>query len=560
MRWMVVAGAVLVAGCATTGDVVPQQAEPTPTTQAARHDVANFVEYEGRLMADQAKTMADVSAAQNIIENIDRSLQRIALLEDDGPRLNAIISVLPDAREQAEKSASERRQGRYKDPLHGISVLLKDNIAIAGQPTTAGSLALKDNVATADAPLVARLREAGLVILGRTNLSEWANIRSTNSTSGWSAVGGLTVNPWGAGRNACGSSSGSAAAVAARFAPLAVGTETDGSITCPAGVNGVVGFKPSLGVVSGSGVVPIAHSQDTAGPMARTVADAAALLDAMRTDGRAVGTLPSGALNGVRVGVLRDRIGDDAEIVAAFDTALDGLRAKGVTIVEIADSQSGLDGLGEAELTVLLAELKTDMAAYLATTDPARVPHRTLADLIAFNKATPAELRYFDQDLFVQAGGGAGGVRGQRDLGHHVGRGRAAVGDHRHRPQERQPPMRPALPGRARQGQDAGDRQADLAPPRQRRRRAGWRHQRPGVAVDAGQGRQLWRSLRRPAARHRRSAAPNRADGAGAWAPGGDELYRASGRRRPRAGDRPRGTRRRGPPCRRRRSPPSPGD
>ena len=171
-------------------------------------------------------------------------------------------------------------------------------------------------------------------------------------------------------------------------------------------MNGVVGFKPSLGVVSGAGVVPIAHSQDTAGPIARTVADAAALLDAMRTDGKSIGALPADALRGVRVGVLRDRIGETPEIVAAFDTALGQLRQAGATIVEIADSRSGLDGLGDAELTVLLAELKGGMAAYLATTDPALVPSRTLADLIAFNKATPAELAEFDQDLFEKAQAG----------------------------------------------------------------------------------------------------------------------------------------------------------
>ena len=420
MRWVVVVGAVMLAGCATTSpDLSTQEGYdsyikaggfvhvimPPPTTPSETLVQLNAQELGGFLSAGRVgeTRLVDTLAA------------RIAELDDAGPLLNAVISVLPEARQEAQQRYAERLEAEKKrvlyeaadlPPLHGVPVLIKDNIAIAGQPTTAGSLALKDNVAAADAPLVARLREAGLVILGRTNLSEWANIRSTNSTSGWSAIGGLTVNPWGAGRNACGSSSGSAAAVAARFAPLAVGTETDGSITCPAGVNGVVGFKPSLGVVSGVGVVPIAHSQDTAGPMARTVADAAALLDAMRTDGKQVGALPPDALKGVRIGVLRDRIGETPEIVAAFDTALGQLRQAGATIVEIADSRSGLDGLGDAELTVLLAELKGGMAAYLATTDPARVPSRTLADLIAFNKATPAELAEFDQGLFEQAQAG----------------------------------------------------------------------------------------------------------------------------------------------------------
>ena len=397
MRWMVAAGAVLVGGCAAEPANRPARelGVGTEVLGAAHNGQHNDIIYympNGSIAEPQRRAAEAVA--------------RIERLDDNGPLLNAVLATLPDVGDQATRLGTELQAGRTRGPLHGVPILLKDNIAIAGQPTTAGSLALKDNVAAADAPLVAQLREAGLVILGRTNLSEWANIRSTNSTSGWSAIGGLTVNPWGAGRNACGSSSGSAAAVAARLAPLAIGTETDGSITCPAGVNGVVGFKPSLGVVSGAGVVPIAHSQDTAGPIARAVADAAALLDAMRTDGKSIGALPADALRGVRVGVLRDRIGETPEIVAAFDTALGQLRQAGATIVEIADSRSGLDGLGDAELTVLLAELKGGMAAYLATTDPARVPSRTLADLIAFNKATPAELAEFDQDLFEKAQAG----------------------------------------------------------------------------------------------------------------------------------------------------------
>lgn len=431
MRWMVAGAAVLLAGCAsphTNLNIGKKEAltETVPRcTPMTDPNIGCYEELSANLGSEAINESAlqaaeRVRSGEYLSESVVESLaSRIAEYDNSGPQINAIMSLLPDVSAEASMLDKLRYQQRLLGPLHGIPVLLKDNIAIAGQPTTAGSLALKDNIAAADAPLVARLREAGLVILGRTNLSEWANIRSTNSTSGWSAVGGLTVNPWGAGRNACGSSSGSAAAVAAGFAPLAIGTETDGSITCPAGVNGVVGFKPSLGVVSGVGVVPIAHSQDTAGPIARTVADAAALLDAM-SDGEPFKTshgplglsegymarLDKWSLQGTRVGVLRDRIGEDAEILAAFDTALGQLRQAGATIVEIADSRSGLDGMGDAELVVLLAELKSDMAAYLATTDPARVPSRTLADLIAFNKANPEELRYFNQDLFEQAEAG----------------------------------------------------------------------------------------------------------------------------------------------------------
>lgn len=344
-------------------------------------------------------------------------LDRILKLDDHGPMLNAVIAIFPDAIEQARRLDAERRAGKVRGPLHGIPVLLKDNIEAAGPvPTTAGSLALKDNVTNRDAPLVARLREAGAVILGKTNLSEWANIRSGGSTSGWSAIGGLTKNPHALDRNACGSSSGSGAAVAASLAPLAVGTETDGSIICPAGVNGVVGFKPTVGLVSRTHIVPISHSQDTAGPMTQSVADAAAMLGAMAGSDPAdpataeadryradyVAALTPDALKGARIGVLRDRIGDRADIAALFDAALEQMRAAGATIVEIADSRTGLEELGAAEFEILLTELKADMATYLASLPAASAP-RTLADLIAFNKANPEELRWFDQSLFELA-------------------------------------------------------------------------------------------------------------------------------------------------------------
>lgn len=344
-------------------------------------------------------------------------LDRIRNIDDHGPQLNAVIATFPDATSQAHTLDLERQAGRLRGPLHGIPILLKDNIEAKGPiATTAGSLALKDNVTNRDAPLVARLREAGAVILGKTNLSEWANIRSNNSTSGWSAIGGLTKNPHALDRNTCGSSAGSGAATAASLAPIAIGTETDGSITCPAGVNGIVGFKPTVGLVSRTHIVPISHSQDTAGPMALTVRDAALVMsviagtdpadpataeaDARKTDYAA--ELSVAALEGKRIGVLRDRIGDRADIATLFDAALKQMAQLGATVVEIADSRKGLEELGAAEFEILLTELKADMATYLASL-PANDGPKTLADLIAFNKANPAELQWFDQSLFELA-------------------------------------------------------------------------------------------------------------------------------------------------------------
>jgi len=344
-------------------------------------------------------------------------LDRILKLDDNGPKLNAVIATFPDAMSQARRLDAERKAGKVRGPLHGIPVLLKDNVEAAGPvPTTAGSLALAANVTNRDAPLVARLREAGAVILGKSNLSEWANIRSGASTSGWSAVGGLTKNPHALDRNSCGSSAGSGAAVAASFATLAIGTETDGSITCPAGINGVVGFKPSVGLVSRSLIVPISHSQDTAGPMTLSVRDAAAMLSAIAGSDPAdpataeadahkrdfTAALSADALKGKRIGVLRDRIGTRADIIALFDAAVKAMEGAGATIVEIKDSMSGLDELGSAELEVLMTELKADMASYLASL-PATTGPKTLADLIAFNTAHPEELRWFDQSLFELA-------------------------------------------------------------------------------------------------------------------------------------------------------------
>ena len=332
----------------------------------------------------------------------------IAELDDSGPMLNAVIAYDPDA-------AAKSRAAADTGPLHGRAVLVKDNIETREWPTTAGSLALANNRTGRDAPLIARLRAAGGVVLGKTNLSEWANIRSSHSTSGWSAVGGLTKNPHATDRNACGSSSGSGAAVAAGMAWAAIGTETDGSITCPASVNGVVGFKPTVGLVSRTHVVPISVSQDTAGPMARSVADAALLLDAIagsdpadpataeadRYAGRFASGLAGASLKGVRIGVLRKQAGKRADVLALFDRALADMKAAGAELIEIDYNEP--DAMYEAEGTVLYYELREGLAAYLGSS-PADIPVRSLDDAVAFNTAHAArEMRWFGQESFERA-------------------------------------------------------------------------------------------------------------------------------------------------------------
>lgn len=340
-------------------------------------------------------------------------LQRIEMLDRRGPMLRSVIAVTPDAIAQARASDARRRAGRLLGPLDGIPVLIKDNIETRELPTTAGSLALKDNRTGRDAPLVALLRAQGAVILGKTNLSEWANIRSTNSMSGWSAVGGLVRNPYALDRSSCGSSSGSGAAAAASLAAVAIGTETDGSVVCPSAMNGLVGLKPTVGLVSRTHVVPISHSQDTPGPMGRSVRDVALLFSAMiGSDAADAATrdanrhrrdfaagLSADALKGKRIGYWRPDMATD--LAAAFDSALDALRGAGATLVEV--KMPKLEGLGEAEFNVLKAELKADLDAYLATT-PASVRTRTLDQVIAFNQANPdAEMPFFGQEIFLDA-------------------------------------------------------------------------------------------------------------------------------------------------------------
>jgi amidase len=373
---LLVAGALALGGCATSAPDEARLARAEPGTA-------------------EANTVA--------------AIERINALN---PRLNAVIAVDPNALNQA-RTLDRMRSAR--GPIFGMPILVKDNIETAGPlPTTAGSLALKDNVTNRDAPLVANLRAAGAVIVGKANLSEWANIRDGDSISGWSAVGGQTRNPHALNRNTCGSSAGSGAAVAAGMVPAAIGTETDGSIACPAAINGIVGFKPTVGLVSRTHVVPISHSQDTPGPMTRTVRDAALVLGAMagsdpadaataEADARKVdysAGLSTEALRGKRIGVMRFASGFGTN--PALEEALATLRAQGATLVDIKEF-SGRGEIGSNEFQVLLTELKADMNAYLATTPPA-VQTRTLADLIAFNKANAAsEMALFDQETFEQA-------------------------------------------------------------------------------------------------------------------------------------------------------------
>ncbi len=340
---------------------------------------------------------------------------RIAALN---PRLHAVIAVNPQALDDARAADAARARGAKLGPLAGVPILIKDNIE-SNDPmaTTAGSLALKDNVTRRDAPVAARLKAAGAIILGKTNLSEWANIRSSHSISGWSGVGGQARNPYALDRSTCGSSAGSGAAAAASLAAATVGTETDGSVTCPSSANGLVGLKPTVGLVSRTHIVPISHSQDTAGPMTRSVRDAALLLTAMagsdpadpatasadahRTD-YAAGLRPE-ALKGVRVGVMRFAAGFHPETEAVFNQALAVLKDAGATLVEI-DAFPNAVEIGRREHDVLMWELKADLNAYLATTDARQVPTRSLADVIAWNRAHAAsEMPLFAQELFEAA-------------------------------------------------------------------------------------------------------------------------------------------------------------
>lgn len=345
-------------------------------------------------------------------------LARIESIDRQGPRLNAIIEVNPDALEIAAQRDAERLRGQARGPLHGIPIVLKDNIDTADHmTTTAGSLALEGHIARQDAFLVSRLREQGAVILAKANLSEWANFRSTHSVSGWSSRGGQTRNPYALDRNPCGSSSGSAVAVAAELCSAAVGTETDGSIVCPAQTNGIVGIKPTLGLVSRSGVIPISHSQDTAGPMARCVTDAAILLGALagadpldaataEAQGKILADytpfLQPGSLKGLRIGVARNFFGFHPEVDLVMEDCLVVLQELGAELVEKADITTA-SKMDKSELEVLYYDFKADLNAYLGQLEQDARVHN-LEELIAFNEANKERVMpFFGQERMLAA-------------------------------------------------------------------------------------------------------------------------------------------------------------
>lgn len=348
---------------------------------------------------------------------VEKYSERIEEIDKRGPALNAVIEVNPDAEMIAEKLDEERKAKGPRGPLHGIPVLIKDNIDTADRMmTTAGSLALVGSKPPKDSMVAQKLRAAGAVILGKTNLSEWANIRSSHSTSGWSGRGGLTRNPYALDRNPCGSSSGTGAGISANLAAVGIGTETDGSIVCPSNANGLAGIKPTVGLVSRSGIIPISHSQDGAGPMSRTVRDAAILLGALTgvdpgDDATAASAGKSqtdyaqycdpNGLKGARIGVARKYFGFSDSVDAVMAQALDVLKDQGAILVDPADIET-LGKFDDSELLVFLYELKADLNAYLA-----RIPNspvRSLKEIIEFNDANrQKEMPYFGQDLFVKA-------------------------------------------------------------------------------------------------------------------------------------------------------------
>jgi len=372
----------------------------------------------------QEATIADLQAGMSSGRMTSHSITqqymaRIDELNRKGPTLRHVLEINPDALSIADSLDRERKSGRVRGPLHGIPILLKDNVDTAdSMTTTAGSLALEGSIPLQDAFIASKLRSAGAVLLGKANLSEWANIRSTHSSSGWSGRGGQAKNPYVLDRNPCGSSSGSAGAVSANLCAGAIGTETDGSIVCPSSACGIVGIKPTLGLVSRSGIIPIAHSQDTAGPMARTVRDAAIILNALsgidtrdsvtmvnRSRGQIDYTrfLDPNGLRGARIGVARAKFFGYSDVTDKLVTdAIDAMKAQGAVIVDPANIETA-GKFDDSELDVLLYELKADLNAYLAGLGPT-APVRTLQNVIDFNEKHRAqEMPWFGQELFIQA-------------------------------------------------------------------------------------------------------------------------------------------------------------
>jgi amidase len=408
--YSLVAGSIGAAGCATNTSGPEDKSSAAPAA-----GLAPFELEEATIATLQDGMKSGKYTARSITELY---LRRIDALDKQGPALHAVIETNPDALQIADAMDAERKSKGPRGPLHGIPVLIKDNIDTADKmTTTAGSLALSGSVPSQDSFVARRLREAGAIILGKANLSEWANIRSNHSSSGWSARGGQCRNPYVLDRNPCGSSSGSGAAASANLAALTIGTETDGSIVCPSSNCGIVGIKPTVGLVSRAGIIPISHSQDTAGPMCRSVTDAVILLGALTgVDARDAATnasqgksltdytpsLDPNGMKGMRIGVSRADFGFNSRVDKLMADAIDVLKNGGAEIVDPANMDS-LKDLGDSEIDVLLFELKADLNAYLASLGPgARV--KTLKDIIDFNEQNAAtELIYFGQELFQQA-------------------------------------------------------------------------------------------------------------------------------------------------------------
>lgn len=354
-------------------------------------------EIAGAIARGELSSVQLVTAYQLRIQTIDRA----------GPTLGAVLSLNPNALKEAQRLDEFHATGGSAGPLHGVPILLKDNIESRDPlPTTAGSTALANNITGRDSPLVAGLRASGAIILGKANLSQWANYRSSASLSGWSAIGGQVRNPHILDRNPCGSSSGSGAAVAAALAAGAVGTETNGSIICPSNVNGIVGFKPTVGLVSAEHIVPVAFTQDTAGPMTRSVAGAAMMLDAMTdtaNNSEYFSSLQDATLANVRLGVLRYTQGDHPAIIQRFESALQALQDAGAVLKDITEAPKRPEKFRTQARLVMDTEFKHSINAYLASTPP-QVKTRTLAELIAYNNSNRSvEMPLFGQDIFEQA-------------------------------------------------------------------------------------------------------------------------------------------------------------
>ncbi len=400
------------------GAAAMAQPELVRRAEASTHSATDVRPFELDELSVTALQDGMRSGKYTALALAEKYLSRIEAIDRQGPKLGSVIEINPDALAIAAGLDKERKVNGPRGPLHGIPVLIKDNIGTHDRmTTTAGSLALEGSIPPEDAFVARRLREAGAVILGKTNLSEWANIRSNHSTSGWSGRGGLTRNPYALDRNPCGSSSGSGVAVGANLCAVAVGTETDGSVACPSTVNGIVGIKPTLGLVSRTGIIPIAHSQDTAGPMARTVADAAILLGALAGVDPADGVtaesrgkaspdytkfLDPKGLAGARLGVARKFFGFSDAVDKLMNVALEEMKRQGAVLIDPAEVETA-DKLGDPEFLVLLYELKADLNAYLASLGPGARVH-SLKEVIEFNERNREwEMPYFGQDVFLKA-------------------------------------------------------------------------------------------------------------------------------------------------------------